>query len=473
MRRCLLPIAGALFAVAMAPARAQPAPVPTDAEMVRGLMPTVVNIRVIEAARPPPPGAAASAAGLARPRVMSGSGFVVDPSGLIVTNNHVIDGAYDIVVTFADGESLPATVVEPIHLLDLALLRVSGDRPRPAVRWAEEPVQPGDEVFAFGNPLGIGLSVTAGIVSATNRNLDETGYDHFIQTDAVINHGNSGGPLFNTRGEVVGVDTAIVSPTQGYAGLGFAIPSETVRFVIDRVRQYGWLRPGLVGLRATRVTQDIAEALGQPRPEGLLVAAVVSGGPADKAGLRVGDVLLSFGDVTPSDDRALQRAIIAAPIGQAVPVRLRRAGKPMTLPVTVAEWNRDDYDRDNGADSTARPVLVRHDLGLTFGAITDDMRARHGLVPGQTGVVVTGVMAGTDAWLRGISVDDVVSRVDDVSVTNAADVQREVDRARALDRRFALFLVRQKDGGPEEPVWKALRIANDPAAAAVVAKGGK
>jgi serine protease Do len=466
-------IAATLCASAVSPALAQPAAVPTDAEMVRGLMPTVVNIRVIEAAAATTPGAlpaAATNATRSGPRVMSGSGFVVDPSGLIVTNDHVIDGAYDIVVTFADGESESATVVEQIHMLDLALLKVSGDRPRAAVRWADVPAQPGDEVFAFGNPLGIGMSVTAGIVSAVNRNIEETRYDHFIQTDAVINHGNSGGPLFNTRGEVVGVDTAIVSPTQGYAGLGFAIPADTVRFVIDRVQQYGWLRPGWLGMRGTDVTKDMAAALGETHAEGVMIAAVVAGGPAAKAGVRVGDVVLRFGDFVPSDERALQRAMLAAPIGKGVPIRLRRAGQEMTLSVAVAEWNRQDYQRENGPANVAPPMTVRRDLGLTLGAITDETRARHGLAPGQQGVLVTGVMSGTDAWLRGIGVDDVITRVNGVAVTSGADMQHEIDRARAEGRKFGLFLVQQKDAGPEEPVWRALRIAND---AAMVAKSGK
>jgi serine protease Do len=472
MLRRKLPIVGVLWTTLLAQALAQPTGVPTDAEMVRGLMPTVVNIRVIEAA-PVRAAAAASAGSQVRsgPRVMSGSGFVVDPSGLIVTNDHVVDGAYDIIVTFSDGESEAATVVEAVPLLDLALLKVGGDTPRKAVRWAEHPVEPGDEVFAFGNPLGIGMSVSAGIVSAVNRNIQETPYDHFIQTDAVINHGNSGGPLFNTKGEVVGVDTAIVSPTQGYAGLGFAIPIDTVRFVIDRVRQYGWLRPGWAGFRGTDVTRDMAVALGQTRPEGIMIAAVVAGSPAAKAGLRLGDVVLRFGDAVPSDERALQRAIIAVPIGDVVPVLLRRAGREMTVPVTISEWPRAEYDRANGTSGAPPPMAVRQDLGLTLGAITDEARARHSLAPGQHGVLVTGVMAGTDAWLRGIGAGDVITRVDDVAVTSGADVQHEIDRARALGRKFALFLVQQRDPGPEEPVWKALRIGND--AAAVVAKSGK
>ncbi len=414
---------------------------------------------------------------------MSGSGFVVDPSGLIVTNNHVIDGAYDITVTFSDGESEPAHVVDAVRMLDLAVLKVAGDKPRPAVSLGDAAtVQPGDEVFAFGNPLGIGMSVSAGIVSALNRDIQETPYDHFIQTDAVINHGNSGGPLFNTSGQVVGVDTAIISPTTGYAGLGFAIPVDTVRFVVDRVREYGWLRPGWIGVRATRVTRDMAAAMGAARPGeaqpgGMIIGSVTRGGPAAHAGLRVGDIILRFGDLVPPDERALQRAIIAAPVGQPVPILLRRAGRDLTLPVTVAEWPRQDYDQNNGPVGPRAPMAVRRDLGLTFSGITDEVRARHGLEPGQTGVLVTGVMAGTDAWLRGIAPGDVIMRVQDAVVSGGADVQREIDRARGLDRTFALFLVQQKDGGPDQPRWMALRIGNDApatqAASAVVARSGK
>jgi serine protease Do len=442
----------------------QQAPAPTDADMVRGLMPTVVNLRVVQAAAPPAPGAAGASisGGSSGPRVTSGSGFVVDPSGLIVTNTHVIDGAYTIVVTFADGEAEPARVVEAVRMLDIAVLKVTLDHPHPSVRWAEDgAVQAGDEVFAFGNPLGIGMSVTAGIVSALNRDIEETPFDHFIQTDAVINHGNSGGPLFNTKGEVVGVNTAIISPTTGYAGLGFAIPSETVRFVLDEVKRYGALRPGWIGIHATGVTKDMAAALGASRPEGLMLTEVAAGSPAAKAGLHVGDILLRFGGVVPTDGRHLQRLIIAAPLDSTVPILVRRGGQDMTIPVTVAAWPRQDYAQVNGGPAVPPPITPRRDLGLTFGAITDAARARYGLRPGQTGVLVTGVMSGTDAWLRGIGPGDVIMRVQDVVVKNGTDVQHEVDKVRTLGRSFALFLVQKKGSDAPGPRWLALRIGAD------------
>jgi serine protease Do len=199
-------------------------------------------------------------------------------------------------------------------------------------KWGEsDALQIGDPVFAVGNPLGLGLSVSGGIVSALNRNIMDTPYDHFIQTDAAINHGNSGGPLFNMKGEVIGVDTAIISPTTGSAGLGFAIPARGARFLVERLKQFGWLRPGWMGLKVDQVTPEIADALGMkpaegPQPAGSIISKVFEDGPAAKAGLRVGDVILRFDDQKPSDERALLRNIVMAPPGETVKLTVWRAG---------------------------------------------------------------------------------------------------------------------------------------------------
>jgi serine protease Do len=437
--------------------------------MVRRLMPSVVNIRVAAAAAPDAGTAADAPPQL---RVMVGSGFVVDRSGLIMTNDHVIHGASSIAVTFFDGESVSAHVVEAVPMLDLALLKAEGDAARTPIQWGDSAtVAPGDEVYAFGNPLGLGLSVSAGIVSAINRDINSTPYDHFIQTDAVINHGNSGGPMFNLRGEVIGVDTSIISPTEGYAGLGFAIPAETGQFVIEQVRKYGWLRPGWIGVQTSTVTPDMATALGMARPQGAMIGVVAPGSPAAKADLRVGDVIMRFGDFTPPDARALHRFVLTAQPGETVPVVIRRGGQESTIPVAVVEWPRADYMQRYSEPAEQPRPPIRPDLGLTLSAATDAVRARHELSAAQTGVVIMGVMAGTDAWFRGVLAGDVIERVENQTVASADDVQRQVDIARSQNKQFALFLMRQKGLAALGPRWLALRISDGDAG--TVASNGK
>ena len=213
-----------------------------------------------------------------------GSGFVIDPSGLIVTNYHVVEGAFQITVTFSDGTRLEGKTVSASRLADIALVKVDAGHPLPAAHWGNsDTLQVGDQVFAVGNPFGLGISVTAGIVSALNRDIQNSPYDDLIQTDAMINHGNSGGPLFDMQGNVVAVDSTIISPTTGAVGLGFAIPSSSARFVVDQLRTYGWVHPGWIGMKVQQMTPDIAEALGLPQPEGSIVAWVLPDGPAKKA----------------------------------------------------------------------------------------------------------------------------------------------------------------------------------------------
>jgi serine protease Do len=313
--------------------------------------------------------------------------------------------------------------------------------------------------------------VSAGIVSAINRDINSTPYDHFIQTDAVINHGNSGGPMFNLRGEVIGVDTSIISPTEGYAGLGFAIPGDTAQFVIAQVREYGWLRPGWIGVQTTTVTPDMATALGMAHPEGAMIGVVAPDSPGEKAGLRVGDVILRFGDFTPPDARALHRFVLGAQPGETVPVVIRRGGGALTIPVAVAEWPRADYMQRYGEPAAQPRPPIRPDLGLTLSEATDAVRARHELSAAQTGVVIIGVMAGTDAWFRGVLAGDVIERVEDTIVASATDVRRQVDIARARNKQFALFLMRQKGLAALGPRWLALRISD--AESGPVASNGK
>ena len=255
-------------AATMAPARADDLGA-NKSELIRSLLPTVVNISVRkEEAATPNPGMVANAntpTGDAASTIKSyvGSGFVIDPSGLIVTNYHVVEGAFEVTVMFSDGTRRAGKVNSASRLADLALVKVEADQPLPAAHWGNsDMLHVGDQVFAAGNPFGIGLSVSAGIVSGLNRDIQDLPYDDFIQTDATINHGNSGGPLFDMQGNVVGVNSTIISPTAGSVGLGFAIPAASARFVVDQLRTYGWVRPGWIGVKVQTVTPEIAEAVG-------------------------------------------------------------------------------------------------------------------------------------------------------------------------------------------------------------------
>lgn len=433
--------------------------------LFRSLLPTVVNITargemeapasaMVAAAEAPPPG---------QIKTVVGSGFVIDPSGTIATNWHVVAGASEIIVNFSDGSSSPGTLLSASRLSDIALLKVAVGHPLPAARWGDsDKVQVGDPVVAIGNPLGLGMSVSSGIVSALNRNIMETPYDNFIQTDAAINHGNSGGPLFNMRGEVIGIDTAIVSPTTGSAGLGFAIPASDAQFVIGRMLKYGWVRPSWLGIVVQQVTPDMARALGMAQPEGSIVAATAPGGPAEKAGVQVGDVVLRLGDKTPSDERALLRMIGEMPEGQATTLTILRKGQEQAVPVTVTEWPRPLWEQHD-RPTKAAPLrwTLPPDFGLTLADLDDKNRAQFGLDTHQDGVLVTGVAAGTDAAEHGLAPGDVILRVQDAPVGTSSETRMRLDAARDAKRSFVLLLVLPKVRTWPGPRWVPLRVGPD------------
>ncbi len=437
----------------------------TETDLFRSLLPTVVNITargqmeapagvMVASSDAPPPG---------QIKTVVGSGFVIDPSGIVATNWHVVAGASEIIVNFSDGSSTPATVLSATRVGDIALLKVAVGHKLPAARWGDsDKVQIGDPVVAIGNPLGLGMSVSSGIVSALNRNIMETPYDNFIQTDAAINHGNSGGPLFNMHGEVIGIDTAIVSPTTGSAGLGFAIPASDAQFVIGRMLKYGWVRPSWLGMIVQQVTPDMARALGMARPEGSIVAAAVPDGPAAKAGVQVGDVVLRFGDKTPSDERALLRMIAETPQGQTSSLAIWRAGQERVLPVIVREWPRQQWDK---YDMVAKAAPIRWtlpaDFGLSLADLSDKTRAHYGLDVQQTGVLITGVAADTDAAEHGLVAGDVILRVQDAPVGSSSEVQARLDAAREAKHSFALLLVLSKAQTRPGARWIPLRVGPD------------
>ena len=331
---------------------ARPAP-DSFADLSAQLLPTVVNISTSQTLKPSQRGVIADVppgSPLAelfqnwfgpksnQPRHVSslGSGFVIDPSGLIVTNNHVIEDADQITVTLNDGTSLPAKLIGRDDKTDLALLKINPRHPLPAAHFGDsDKARIGDWVIAIGNPFGLGSTVTAGIVSARNRNTNSGPYDEFLQTDAPINRGNSGGPLFDMSGAVVGVNSAIYSPSGGSVGIGFAIPANLVRDIIGQLRAFGAVRRGWVGVNIQQVTQDIAEGMGLPGAVGALVGNVTPGGPADKAGIRTRDVILSFDGKRVPDPSTLSRLAASTPIGKTVNVEVLRGRQHINLHLTV------------------------------------------------------------------------------------------------------------------------------------------
>ena len=251
-----------------------------------------------------------------------GSGFIVDPAGIVITNNHVIEGANDITVILTDGTKLKAEVVGKDSKVDVAVLKVKPAHPLPAVPFGDsETMRVGDPVMAVGNPFGLGGTVTAGIVSARNRNIDNGPYDNYIQTDASINKGNSGGPLFDMKGEVIGINTAILSPSGGSIGIGFATPSDTVTPIIAQLREFHEVRRGWLGVRIQPVTDDIAEALGLGTPHGALVAGIDDKGPAGPAGLKKGDVIVTFDGHDVHESRDLPKSSPPRPSARTSPCR--------------------------------------------------------------------------------------------------------------------------------------------------------
>lgn len=345
------PIFAVFWAILLVlPGLARPAP-DSFADMAAQLLPTVVNISTSQTLKAgqrntvlqAPPGSPLEdllkgMSGPNQPRKVTslGSGFIIDPSGLIVTNNHVIEGADQISVNLNDGTTLPAKVVGRDDKTDLALLKINPRRPLPAARFGDsDKARIGDWVIAIGNPFGLGSTVTAGIVSARNRNIDAGPYDEFIQTDAPINRGNSGGPLFDMTGAVVGINSAIYSPTGGSVGIGFAIPSNLARDVIGQLRQTGTVRRGWVGVNIQPVTPDIAQRAGLPGPWGALVTNVTPNGPAARAGIHNGDVVVVFDGKKIPDPRTLSRAAAAAPIGKTVNVEVLRNRQRLYLRLTV------------------------------------------------------------------------------------------------------------------------------------------
>lgn len=383
-----------------------------------------------------------------------GSGFVISEDGYVVTNNHVIERADEIIVEFFSGKTLKAELVGTDPKTDIALLKVEAEEPLPHVSFGDsDTARVGDWVVAMGNPLGQGFSLSAGIVSARNRALSGT-YDDYIQTDAAINRGNSGGPLFDMAGNVIGVNTAILSPDGGSIGIGFSMASNVVSRVVDQLRQYGETRRGWLGVRIQDVTADVAEAIGLDKVAGALVTDVPEG-PAAEAGIAAGDVILSFDGREVSDTRQLVRIVGNSEVGKTVRLVVFRDGKTKTLKVTlgrreVAEGAIPVAQPGNDMPDQAEKTL----MGLTLTPLNDELRAQLDLGQGVNGLVVKDIDTLSQAYEKGMRAGDVITEAGQQSLRGISDLQSRIEEAREAGRKSILLLVRR--GG--EPRFVALSL---------------
>ncbi|MCW0001943.1 DegQ family serine endoprotease [Pararhizobium sp. YC-54] len=389
-----------------------------------------------------------------------GSGFVIDPSGIIVTNNHVIEGADDIEVNFANGSKLKAKLIGTDTKTDLAVLKVEPKRPLTAVPIGDSrQMRIGDWVMAIGNPFGLGGTVTVGIISARGRNINAGPYDNFIQTDAAINKGNSGGPLFNMKGEVIGINTAIISPTGGSIGIGFSVPTELAGNVISQLREFGETHRGWLGVRIQPVTADIAESLKMETPKGALIAGVIKGGPVDGGAIKTGDVILKFDGRDVVEMRDLPRVVAESPVGKAVDVVIIRDGKEMTVKVTLgrledgedlAEAEAKTSPTQEGTDQAEPPAadLPASDivLGMKLAVLDAESRKTYGISEDVEGVVIAEVQPQSAAAERRIASGDVIVEIGQEAMKTPEDVSARVEELKADGRRNALLMIANKTG---------------------------
>jgi len=384
-----------------------------------------------------------------RPTAALGSGFIIDAAGYVVTNGHVVSEADEISVTLHDGTKLPAKLVGSDAPTDLALLKVESRKPLTAAPWGNsDQTRIGDWVVAIGNPFGLGGSVTAGILSARARDIQQGPYDDYLQTDASINRGNSGGPLYNMNGEVIGINTAIYSPTGGSVGIGFAIPSTIARPVIEQLRERGQVRRGWLGVQVQRVTPDIADSLGMPEPKGALVTSVSPESPAGQGGIRQGDIITSFNGKTIEQMRELPRIVAATEIGRKVPMDVLREGKPQTLNVTVGELAQQQQVAATGSSGDPRqsaPVESKKVLGLTLSPLTPGLREAFSINGDIEGIVVTEVGDSSPATERGIEAGDVIVEAGQEPVKTPEELDKRIQEARSQGRKTVLMLV-SRDG---------------------------
>jgi serine protease Do len=440
--RCLIFARALLVATVLltplVPTRAEPSWDAHVAHMLQGVLPAVVNVTTFKTAT----------SGERRGQWIRslGSGFIIDPDGVIVTNQHVIQDGEAIVVTFADRTQALATVIADAGVVDLAILKVHVRRKLPTLAFGDsDKVRIGDTVFTIGNALGLGVSVSEGIVSALDRNIRTSPYDAYLQTDAVLNHGNSGGPLVDLSGKVVGVDTALISPTTGYAGLGFAIPSEDAQFIIRRLRKYGTVRAGWIGVQLQDVTARLADGLGLSQPQGGIVLAVEPHSPAAQAAVELGDVVTAVGGTQCANARQAMRLIGRTPVGQHTTLTVIRNGAERRIEVAIVEFPGDLVPHKPPETGAALAAIAgQPDFGIKVAEVTEATNTRYQMDM-KSGAAIVAVDPESAAGAAGLTPGEVILRVDDMPVANPDEFMKAVEAARKLGRHYVLMLVQKKD----------------------------
>ncbi|MBN8530568.1 MAG: DegQ family serine endoprotease [Alphaproteobacteria bacterium] len=378
-----------------------------------------------------------------------GSGFIIDPSGIVVTNNHVIAEAEEIKVIFHDGRKLSATVVGRDAKTDLAVLRITSDKALPFVEFGNsDKARVGQSVFAIGNPFGLGGTVTSGIISARARDINAGPFDDFLQTDAAINRGNSGGPLFDMGGKVIGINTAIFSPTGGSIGIGFAVPANEP--IINQLKSGKKIQRGWLGVKIQSVTDEIAESLGLKEARGALVAEVSKGGPAEKAGIKPGDVIVAFNGKPVNEMRRLPRMVAETKIGSKVELSIIRKGGEKTLTLTLGELDESlDSAKDGKKPSpgkTDKKLPGKVFLGMTLETLTPELREQSPLPKEAKGVLITDIDRNSEAAARGLKRGDVIQQINEEEVATPDEVELRIQEAAKAGRKSALLrILREND----------------------------
>ena len=377
-----------------------------------------------------------------------GSGFIIDAEGYVVTNNHVIEGADEITVILHDGKRYGAKIIGRDKKTDMALLKIEAKEKLTAVSFGDSAkARVGDWVIAIGNPLGLGGTVTAGIISARGRDIRSGPYDDYIQTDAPINKGNSGGPLFDMNGAVIGINTAILSPSGGSIGIGFSVPSNIAKNVLGQLREFGTTRRGWLGVRIQTVSPEIAESLGLDNPRGALVAGVMKNSPAEAGGVKQGDVIIEFDNGAVTESRKLPRMVAETNVGKDVPVRVWRDGKEVDLLVRLGELEKVDQASltTRRHDKGGKASRVVDALGLALSPVTPELSEKYKIDENTKGVIITDVRKESDAADKRLKAGDIIVEVNQEPVATPDDVVKHVARAREKGRKMVLLLI-DKEG---------------------------